>query len=202
MTVGERIRNRRIELGMSVDDIAEKLGKNRATVYRYENGYIEEMPAKTLAKIADILHTTPADLLGTGEEESSNPFSIPILGRVAAGFPIQEFATDLGSIELSEDMYKKGEYFALEIHGDSMSPNILDGDIVIVRQQPDAESGETVIATIDGEDATCKRLRKFRNGIELIANNPAYPPFEFTNKEIKELPVTILGKVVELRRTI
>lgn len=74
-----------------------------------------------------------------------------------------------------------------------------DGDVVIVRQQDDAESGDIVIAMVNGDDATCKRLRKYRDGIELISINPAYQPMFFSNEEIQEKPVKIIGKVVELR---
>ena len=73
------------------------------------------------------------------------------------------------------------------------------GDVVIVRQQDDAESGDIVIAMVNGDDATCKRLRKYRDGIELISNNPAYPPMFYSNEEIVTKPVKIIGKVVELR---
>lgn len=81
-----------------------------------------------------------------------------------------------------------------------MTPNICDGDTVIVRQQPDAENGETVIALVNGSDAVCKRLRKYKDGIELISNNPSYAPMEYSHKDIEETPVKIIGKVVELRR--
>lgn len=81
-----------------------------------------------------------------------------------------------------------------------MTPSICDGDVVIVRQQDDAESGDIVIATVNGDEATCKRLRKYNGGIELISTNPSYEPFEFSNREILEKPVKILGKVIELRR--
>lgn len=81
-----------------------------------------------------------------------------------------------------------------------MTPNICNGDIVIARQQEDAENNEMVIVTINGTDAVCKRLRKYKDGIELISNNPSYEPMEFSNKEIAEKPVKIIGKVVELRR--
>ena len=74
-----------------------------------------------------------------------------------------------------------------------------EGDVVIVRQQNDADSGDIVIATINGTDATCKRLRKYRDGIELISNNPSYEPMFFSNEEIVSKPVRILGRVVELR---
>ena len=88
----------------------------------------------------------------------------------------------------------------LKIKGDSMTPTICDGDVVIVRQQDDAESGDIVIATINGDEATCKRLRKYKEGIELISVNPSYDPFEFSNQEIIDKPVKIIGKVVESRR--
>ena len=81
-----------------------------------------------------------------------------------------------------------------------MTPTICDGDIVIVRQQDDAENGDIVIATVNGDEATCKRLRKYKDGIELISINPSYSPFEFSNDEIMEKPVKIIGKVVESRR--
>ena len=81
-----------------------------------------------------------------------------------------------------------------------MAPNICDGDIVIVRQQNDAESGDIVIATVNGDEATCKRLRKYKDGIELVSINPSYKPFDFSHEEIIKKPVKILGKVVELRR--
>ena len=82
-----------------------------------------------------------------------------------------------------------------------MIPNIMDGDIVIVRIQPDVESGETAIVKVNGDEATCKRVVKQRSGISIVANNPKYEPIFFTNREIEELPVTVVGKVVELRRS-
>lgn len=66
--------------------------------------------------------------------------------------------------------------------------------------EADAETGDIVIATVNGTDATCKRLRKYKDGIELISNNPTYDPLDFSNQEIMEKPVRIIGKVVELRR--
>ena len=96
-------------------------------------------------------------------------------------------------------MARTGEFFGLKIHGDSMEPRMCEGDVVIVRRQDDAESGEIVIATVNGSDATCKRLRKYRDGIELISNNPAYSPMFYSNEDIENKPVRIIGKVVELR---
>lgn len=101
--------------------------------------------------------------------------------------------------EITEEMAKTGEFFGLKIKDNSMEPRIYENDVVIVRQQNDAESGDVVIATINGDEATCKRLRKYRDGIELISNNPSYEPMFFSNEEILSKPVRIIGKVVELR---
>lgn len=124
---------------------------------------------------------------------------INVLGRVAAGIPIEAVEEIIDTEEISAEMARTGEFFGLRIHGDSMEPRMCEGDVVIVRKQDDAESGEIVIATVNGSDATCKRLRKYRDGIELISNNPAYSPMFYSNEEIEEKPVRIIGKVVELR---
>lgn len=126
--------------------------------------------------------------------------TINVLGRVAADIPIEAIENIIDTEEITEELARTGDFFGLQIHGDSMIPNICDGDVVIVRQQEDAETGDIVIATVNGTDATCKRLRKYRDGIELIANNPTYDPLDFSNQEIIEKPVKIIGKVVELRR--
>lgn len=125
--------------------------------------------------------------------------TINVLGRVAAGIPIEAIEEIIDTEEIAEDMAKTGEFFGLQIHGNSMEPRIYEGDVVIVRQQDDADSGDVVIAMINGDDATCKRLRKYRDGIELIPNNPSYEPMFFSNEEIMTKPVKIIGKVIELR---
>ncbi len=125
--------------------------------------------------------------------------TINVLGRVAAGLPIEAVENIIDTEEISEDMAKIGEYFGLQIHGDSMEPRMYEGDIVIVRKQDDAESGEIVIAMVNGNDATCKRLTKYSSGIALTSLNSKYEPMMFTNQEIIEKPVRIIGKVVELR---
>lgn len=80
-----------------------------------------------------------------------------------------------------------------------MEPKISNGDIVIVRKQSDADNGDTVIALINGDDAVCKRLRKYENGIVLISNNPKYDPRIFSKKDTDDIPVRIIGRVMELR---
>lgn len=124
---------------------------------------------------------------------------INVLGRVAAGVPVEAVEDIIDTEEISEDMAKSGQYFGLQIHGDSMEPRMYEGDVVIVRQQDDAESGDIVIAMVNGNDATCKRLTKYAGGIALLSLNSKYEPMMFTNDEILQKPVRIIGKVVELR---
>ena len=106
----------------------------------------------------------------------------------------------IGQIEISPGLAAKGDYFGLLIKGDSMIPTLYDGDTVIVQRVDDAESGDLVIALVNGHDATCKRLQKYADGIALIPQNPVYEPMRFTESEIDTTPVKILGKVIEMRR--
>lgn len=208
MTTGERIKQRRIELGLSVDEVAEKLGKNRATIYRYESNDIENFPVGTLEPLAKILETTPAQLIGWHYDDSENQnvnsnkskaVKIPVLGDVAAGIPIEAVEDIIDFEEIDEELASKGEFFGLRIKGNSMAPRIQSGDVVIVRVQSDAESGDIVIAKVNGDDACCKKLQKHDEGISLISLNPEYEPMFFSKKDIADLPVHIIGKVVELR---
>ena len=124
---------------------------------------------------------------------------IPVYGNVAAGIPI-EAITDIDDYEeITQEMASNGDYIALRIHGDSMSPRMTDGDIIIVRLQDDVDSGDTAVVMINGGDATCKKIKKTEDGVMLISTNPMYEPMFFSNKEILELPIRVLGKVVELR---
>ena len=124
---------------------------------------------------------------------------IPVLGRVAAGIPIEQIVDIDGWEEISDELAKNGKYFALKIHGNSMEPRMCEKDIIIVRQQNTVENGEIAVVSINGLDATCKKIEYTDDGITLISFNPAYAPMKFTKEQAEQLPITILGKVVELR---
>ena len=101
--------------------------------------------------------------------------------------------------EISVEMARRGEYFALKVKGDSMEPKISAGDIVIVRKQEDIDSGDLAIVLVNGNEATIKKVMKFNGGINLVPNNPDYEVMTYTNEQIESLPVNVIGKVVELR---
>ena len=152
-----------------------------------------------VALLAKALRTTTAAILGTEEAQSAAPVRIPVLGRIAAGIPLEAVEEVLDYEEIPAALASKGEYFALQIRGDSMEPRICQGDVIILRRQPDVESGQIAAVLVNGGNAACKKVVKQPNGISLVSLNPAYPPMFYTNEEIASLPVTILGKMVELR---
>jgi len=210
----KRIRESR---GMSQDELARLVGfKSRSSINKIELG-VNDITQSKLVAIANALHTTPAALMGNDAQveppqlppslpitklSSEYCYRIPLLGRVAAGEPI--YADDrIEGYEFIEERYKDDgfDYFALRIVGRSMEPTIMDGDTVIVRQQSTVENGQIAIVLIDGEDATAKEVKEGPEGITLIGHNTSvYTPHHYTPREVMELPVRIIGKVVEVRR--
>lgn len=202
MNIGERVKQRRLELKMSVDELAERIGKDRSTVYRYESHEIEELPLSIVEPLALALKTTPAFIMGWDIEKGkrhNNKYKIPVLGTVRAGYPSEAVENILDYEEITEEMARSGEFFALRVNGDSMEPRFIDGDVVIVRKQEDIDNGDIAIMLVNGDEATLKKVQKFDGGINLIPANNVYDVITYSNKEIAELPVRCLGKVVELR---
>lgn len=183
--------------------VAKAIGVDRTTYAKYESG-ASEPSFEMLQRMAKYYNVSVGFLMGETElSTNSDNIRIPVLGRVAAGIPIDAIEEVIDWEDISADMVAGGaEYFGLQIKGDSMEPKISSGDIVIVRKQPDVESGEVAVVLVNGDDATVKRVKKSAAGITLIANNPAYDPVFYSNEDIEKLPVAILGRVVELRAKI
>ena len=217
MTLGEIVKKYREDNSLSMDAFAKRCSLSKGYISMLENN-INARNNKPIAptitsmnkiaagmgidldKLFELMDSSQLVSLTVEKPTSTKGVKINVLGRVAAGLPIEAVENIIDTEEISEEMAKTGDFFGLLIKGDSMTPSICNGDIVIVRQQDDAESNEVVIATINGTDAVCKRLRKYKDGIELLSNNPSYEPLNFSNEEIADKPVKILGKVVELRR--
>ena len=158
-----------------------------------------------LKKLSKVTNCTYEELMSAAgyytEEQKPKSIRIPVLGIIHAGLPIEAVENIIDYEEISLEMSKKGEYFALKVNGDSMLPTFLNNDIVIIKKQATAENGSVCVVLVNGDDATLKRIKKDENGILLIPDNPAYDTLQFSNKEITDKPVKILGKVVELRRS-
>lgn len=197
-----RLKQLRIENKITQKELATLLNVSQNAVFNWENEK-REPSMDTILKIANYFNVSTDYLIGLDKHTIvSDKKGIPInvLGRVAAGIPIEAIENIIDTEEVTQELAKTGKFFALQIHEGSMEPDIHDGDVVIVRQQEDAENDEIVIALINGDDAVCKRLRKYENSIALVSNNPSYAPIYFSRKEILETPVRIIGKVIELRR--
>lgn len=191
---------------MNQADLANRLSVNKSVVSSWLSG--SRYPRmNTMEKIANIFNIEKSDLIEDKSEKESTShhtkgIRIPVLGRVAAGIPI-EAVTDIDEWEeIPEAMAKTGEYFALKIKGESMSPKLQPGDIVIVKKQNDVDTGDTAIVLVNGNDATVKQIKKTEAGIMLVGLNlEVYQPHFYSNKEIEELPIQIIGKVIESRHT-
>lgn len=191
MTIGKRIKTRREQLGLSAEYVAKKLGKNKATVYRYESDEIENLPITVLEPLAKILRVSPAYLMGWEPIIQHKTKKVPLLGTIAAGEPVIAQEEHEVYMEISKNIEVD---FCLRVKGDSMiDARILDGDLVFVRQQPVVENGEIAVILIDNE-VTLKRFYKNDGGVILKPENSNYQPRYFTKKDFKD--IRILGKAI------
>jgi len=196
------------EAGLSIGSTSkwnEKNGKvpnatSQEKIANYFGVSIDYLMGRTDSMIERFNNTYDTEALADFTKKLEQGRIIPVLGKVVAGIPIEAVEEILDYEEIPAQLAKQGEFFALQIKGDSMSPRMQEGDVVIVRQQNDAESGDVVIAKVNGDDACCKKLIKHEEGITLQSFNPNYAPMYFSNKEIMEKPVVIIGKVVENRQ--
>lgn len=205
MAFAEKLKELRQQKGMTQSELAKQLNMQRSTLGMYETGK-REPNFEILNMFANFFNVDMNTLMDMNNASSRNPSSpvrairIPVVGTVVAGIPLEAVENIIGYEEISPAMAATGEHFALRIKGTSMEPRICEGDIVVVRKQEDIESGDIAIVLVNGNEATVKRVKKTPDGITLIANNIAvYSPHFYSNKEIEELPVRIIGKVVELR---
>ena len=201
----ERIYDLMNERGISGLSLCKAIGISQSTFASWKQH--NRIPSSEyIASIAECLGTS-TDYILTGKNGTlervpleNEPCVIKVLGRVAAGVPIEASEDVIGEEMITSKMAESGEYFGLRISGNSMEPEIHHGSIVIVRQQDDVENGDIAIVLINGGEATCKKIEKFDNGIMLVPFNKEYPEKFYTNEEIENLPVRILGKVVEQRK--
>ena len=204
-----RIRRIREERGIAQKVLAIAMGVSAPTVSNWESG-TKQPSNKNIQKLAEFFGVSTDYLLGREDtpfesllgKPSPGAVRIPVLGRVAAGTPLYAAEEIIDWEEIPEAMAQGHEFFALKIKGQSMEPHICDNDVVIVRRQSSCDSGNVAIVLVNGDEATCKRVKFTPQGITLISSNPEFEPMFYTQKEAAELPVEILGVVVELRRTL
>lgn len=200
-----RLKELRENSGNSQASFAKLFGTTQSTIGNWESG-AREPKFTTMQRLADFFGVSVDYLLGRDDQISNVPSPsvpgakwVPVLGYVRAGIPTEAVEEILDYEEISPQMAAQGDYFALKIKGSSMEPRIHEGDVVIVRKQDDADTGDVAVVVVNGDDATVKRIKKRPEGLMLIPSNPAFEPMFYSNDEVNSLPVTILGKVVELR---
>lgn len=198
MTFGAKLKNIRISMGLSQEEFAKKLNTTKQVISRYETE--QRTPKITIAQeYADVLGISLHDLIDNNVDFPSadnimpipKMAKIPLLGNIACGNPITAEENLDGFVSAPEEISAD---FALRCKGDSMiGARILDGDIVLIRQQPDVEDGEIAAVLIDNE-ATLKRVHKKAGCLILNPANPAYEPIVITGEELND--VRIIGKAV------
>jgi len=227
MEMNEMIKKRRLELGLTLKDVATKLGVAESTVLRYERKDIQNMGIDKILQLAKVLKCSPADLLGwdmdqiIAEEDSgaestidipveseevswdddAETVKIKLLGSLPASIPIDAITDVIGNEEIPAAWLADGQhYFALRITDVSMYPRYLDGDILIVRITPNCRSGSDALVYADGAAAVLRQVQKNDDGsLTLKAYNPEYAPKTYP---AGATDVAILGVVVQMRRTL
>jgi repressor LexA len=199
-------------------DLKSKSGIHRLILALEERGFIRRLPNRARAlEVIRLPESASADAkpgrqrfapsviegsLGkvrptaAGEDDVIRSIAIPVMGRIAAGTPISAIQNRSHTISVSPEFLSHGEHFALEVRGDSMiEAGIFDGDTILVRKQETADTGDIVVALIDDEEATLKRLRRRGASVALEAANPAYETRIFGPDRVR-----IQGKLVSLIR--
>lgn len=199
----KRLKELRTTRKITQERLAKIIGVERSSIGKYEGKSAVIPSPSVLQAIAEYFDVSVDYLLGREGQKnnaaSNGSVKVPVLGDVRAGLPMEAVENILDYEEISPDMAAHGDYFALRIRGDSMEPRIHEGDVVIVRRQPDVDSGDLAIVLVNGDSATIKLVRKQSDGIMLIPFNPSYEPIYYDASACASLPVQILGRVVELR---
>lgn len=188
---------------ISQAELAEYCNVSQQAVGLWERGKTTP-DYNTLLKIAARFSVSVDYLLGNEDFEgniiSKSGVKIPVLGNVPAGIPLEAITDILDYEEISPTLAACGEYFALRIKGDSMAPRICDGDVVIVKKESAADSGDVAIVMVNGNEATCKEVQISNAGLTLVGwNVAAFSPMFFTKEDVEKLPVKVIGRVVEVR---
>lgn len=226
MLLGDIIKQYRDEHEMSLQDFANLIGTSRSYIHMLEKNVnpTTNKPIspsiETLKLLANAMNMDLEILLKQlnsdqaiylNEEEYKKQFQkidelgnlvieIPLLGVVKAGYDYLAQENWIGTVDVDKKLADGNELFALKVKGDSMSPVLIEDDIVIIKKQDDFETGDIVVAIVNGDEATIKKGKKTNNGILLQPLNTDYDPLVFTYDEMKSIPVSIVGIVKQLKR--
>lgn len=213
MDIGHIINQRRLILGLTLEEVGNAVGVSKSTVKKWEDGFISNMKRDKIAKLAKVLKISPVVLImGELEDDAKEHFADtltvlptnkvymrPLYNSVAAGIGAVADNTILTYIPtfISNSM-EKDMYIWVNVQGDSMSPLIDDGSKILIKKQESVDSGQIAVVLIDGEEAVVKKIKYGKDWIELISVNPYYPPRRFEGSEV--LRVRVVGLVKQIMK--
>lgn len=203
-TFGDNLRKAMEKAEINATELSEKTGISKSTISRYlSGGYIAKQ--RNLLKLSLALHVEPKFLFPDAAQEldaNLKVYRIPIVGKVVAGTPIDAIENITDYIRVTNPAAADGSYYALHVTGASMEPEMREGDLVIVHKQDYFDSGDICIVLVNGNEATVKKVIKSDQGITLIGfNATVYPPHFYNARQVEELPVRVIGKVKQVRRS-
>ena len=206
MTTGERIRALRLQNGLTMEELAQKIGLQKAAIYKYENGIVVNLKRDVVEKLAQVFGVSPSYIMCLEDELPADvvPYApthkIPILGRISAGLPL--YAEEQVEGYTYTELNGGAEYFALRVTGDSMTAaRINEGDLLIVRRQETVDNGQVAVVMVDGDEATVKRWHQDGDTITLMPQsyNPKHQPQVY---DAKKTSVRVIGLVVKVEITL
>ena len=201
------LKQRRIELNLTMLEVAKLVGVSEATISRYESGNIKNMRRDRIEKYAKALQVSPSEFLDIQEEPqiSKIPYTeegtvlVPLIGKVAAGYSCHAEDNISEYIRTDGSSLKTGyDYFWLEVKGDSMEPELHEKDLVLVQEQSELDSECYAVVTVDNEDGLVKQVQIDNEKITLKSINPYYPPRVFEKQDMNR--IKIVGRVIEIKR--
>lgn len=214
MYIGEIIKKYRTENNLSQRAFASRTSLSPSyintleKIYNPKTGKPYSVTTDVALELANAMNIKIEDLLNMINKDqefkinsTSNSVVVFVYGSIPAGVPMECIEDIIDTEEIPEDMLRGGkQYFGLKVKGNSMEPDYLDGDTLILEKADDCESGDDCVVMVNGNDGTFKRVIKNENGIILQPLNSEYYPMVFTNEQIENLPVRVIGIVEEIRR--
>ena len=212
MGIGEIINKRRLELNLTLEDVGNAVGVGKSTVKKWESGYISNMKRDKISALAKILNLNPVVLIMGEESESDIPLpegaipvdlstfiKVPVYGEVSAGNGCLAEDNIIGYELVSPGSINKYEtIFFLKVKGDSMEPQICEGDFALIQRQTSVDSGSLAVVTVDDENGVIKKVIYGDDWIELISFNPYYPIRRFEGADVQR--IRVVGLVKEIKR--
>lgn len=200
VTVKDILKGRRLELELTLEDVAKRVGVSPATISRWESGDIANMRRDRIAALAKALQISPAVIMGWDVDTPIPPGAhrpqfkkVPMLGYAAAGQPLEDLNQDTPYYDVDN---KYDVDFCITVRGDSMvNAGINDGDVVFIKSMSEVPNGKIACVEIDNEKICLKRFYKSADGIMLVSENPKYPPIQlnrFNCQNVKILGLAVL----------